>query len=398
MEFVNTTDPKLAGFGSEFAKRRAADFHPEDYSFEGQEELVTPSMIFYKERIENNMKKVVAAAGGTEHLIPHIKTHKTAEIVKMGMALGLGKVMAATIAEAELAASCGVEMVVLSYALVGPNRRRFLAMQGAFPKTEFLSLADDAGQLLLLSEAAREGDQTAQILIDVNPGLDRTGVLPDQIESFADAAAELPNIVLRGIHFYDLNDRALDPEAFRRKVFAQDDMITGHFEMLKKRFTSVDMLIVGGTPEMEYHVAYPYDDMYYSPGTMSLYDWTYVSNFPSMSYDPAAMIMTRVISHPAPGYFTLDCGTKAMSQDTRSTNGLLLGVEHAEPIGQNEEHWIFRMEEGFEEDRPPIGKEIFVMPAHICPNMMFYPEAFVVEGHKLVDTWKIAARDRVITF
>ncbi len=398
MEFVNTTDPKLAGFGSDYAKKRAADFRPEDYSFEGQSEIVTPAMIFYRKKIEENMRKAVMAAGGPDRLIPHIKTHKTAEIVKMGLKLGLRKVMAATIAEAELAASCGVSMVVLSYALVGPNRRRFLAMQSAFPKTEFLSLVDDAGQLALLSKAAGESGQSAQILVDVNPGLDRTGVLPEQIESFSGAAAKLPNIVLRGIHFYDLNDRALDPETFRSKVFSQDDMITGYYETLKRRYSTVDMLVVGGTPEMEYHVAYPYSDMYYSPGTMALYDWTYVCNFPSMDYEPAAMIMTRVISHPAPGFFTLDCGTKALSQDTRATNGILLGVEHAAPMGQNEEHWIFRMEEGHEAERPPIGKEIFIMPAHICPNMMFYPAATVVEGQIIVGSWKIAARDRVITF
>ena len=397
MEFVNYTDPKLAGFGSEYAKIRAREFKPELYEFQGQETLISPAMVFYEDLIRTNMRAVVEQAGGPEHLIPHIKTHKTAEIIRIGLELGLRRVMAATIAEAELAASCGVEMVVISYAMVGPNISRLLKLQETFPGTVFVALGDDIAQLSLLDRAAAEQGVKVHILIDVNPGLNRTGVLPEAVEEFAKTVTRLPHIVLRGLHFYDLNDRALDPEEFRRAVFAQDDMITVHYEKLKKAY-GADMLIVGGTPEMEYHVAYPYDDMYYSPGTMALYDWTYISNFPSMDcYRPAAMILSRVISHPAPGYFTLDCGTKALSQDTRATNGLLLGIEHAQPVSQNEEHWIFQMDPGFEEERPAIGKEIFIMPAHICPNMLFYPSAAVVKDGRLSGSWKIAARDRIIT-
>ncbi len=388
---------RYPGFGSDYERTLAGSINEDDYTFDGQESVFTPQMIFYKDIIEENIRKMIAAAGGADRLFPHMKTHKTAELLKLASDLGIKKVMAATIAEAELAAETGVPEIMLSYNLVGPNVGRYITLCLKYPQIAFYTLADDIVQLGRLSEAASAAGLTVNVLVDVNPGLNRTGILPESIFGFVESMDNLSGIRLCGIHFYEPNDRDIDPELFKENVMKQDEMIIGYYESVKASHPDVRFLVVGGTPELEYHAMVAHPDMFYSPGTNFLYDWTYAACFPSMDYRPAALIMSRVVSHPCDGVFTLDCGTKALSQDTRDSKGLLVGLTSCTELMQNEEHWVFKMLPGHEAERPEIGREVFIIPAHICPNMLFYPDVVAVSQGTICGKWKVAARDRFIT-
>ena len=72
-------------------------------------EVDSPALLVYPDLIEENIRRMIAMIGGNrERLRPHIKTHKMADIVRMQMAQGITKCKCATIAEAEMAAQCGV--------------------------------------------------------------------------------------------------------------------------------------------------------------------------------------------------------------------------------------------------------------------------------------------------
>ena len=64
---------------------------------------------------------MIDIAGGPQRLRPHVKTHKTREIARLELDAGITRHKCATIAEAEMLASCGVPDVLLAYNLVGPN-------------------------------------------------------------------------------------------------------------------------------------------------------------------------------------------------------------------------------------------------------------------------------------
>ena len=87
----------------------------------GAEALNTPGLIFFLERIEQNLAAVLRMVHGqADRLRPHVKTHKTREISRLWMALGVKKHKAATLVEAEMLAQEGAEDVLVSYPLVGP--------------------------------------------------------------------------------------------------------------------------------------------------------------------------------------------------------------------------------------------------------------------------------------
>ena len=112
-------------------------------------------------------------------------------------------------------------------------------------------------------------------------------------------------------------------------------------------------------------------------------------------HHPAAAVLTRVISHPGDGLFTLDTGIKAVSADP-NPRGVLVGMEDkCDSVMNSEEHWVFAMKPQYRDQRPAIGTVLYVIPTHICTTTALYDAAYVVSGGRLTDVWQVAARERV---
>ncbi len=386
------------GFDSEYAKKHARELTVDMYSFEGQSELLSPTLVYYKDIIEDNVDKVIAIAGGPEKLWPHMKSHKMTKMLDFLMSKGIDKVKCATVAEAEVAAKAGMKRIILSYPLVGPNIPRIVALIKAFPAVDFYAIGEDFGCLSALSDLAAADGMKVNVLIDVNSGLNRTGVPLRDLEALMARLAPLPGILLRGLHWYDAQFGEGDAAVREQKIAESNAALAVLFDRLRESFPSCDVIAMGGSPEFAYHAKFDYPYRYLSPGTVLIQDWGYSVNYPEMPYLPGAALLSRVISNPEDGYFTLDLGYKAISCDNKICRGLIVGLENYEEVFQNEEHWVFRMKAGFEADCPRVGDEIFVIPTHICPCSQLYPEVPIVVGGKFKEFWTVDARNRKITY
>ena len=61
------------------------------YTFEGQQDIVSPQLVYYPAIIRENIRKMIDIAGGAARLWPHIKTHKMAEVVQMQIEAGIDR-------------------------------------------------------------------------------------------------------------------------------------------------------------------------------------------------------------------------------------------------------------------------------------------------------------------
>ena len=104
----------------------------------------SPSLLLYPDRIVENIRRMIAIAGGPARLCPHVKTHKLPQVVGLKRAAGIRHFKCATVAEAEMVAGADGEHVLLSYPMVGPNIARWLELQRRFPRTNFSVVGDDA--------------------------------------------------------------------------------------------------------------------------------------------------------------------------------------------------------------------------------------------------------------
>lgn len=364
------------------------------YEIKNPEQLITPCLIYYLDMIKTNTEKAIALAGSAKRLWPHVKSHKAAEMVKLQIGYGITKFKTATIAEAEMAAAAGAEAVILAYPLVGPGPDRLIRLMKAYPNTEFYAIADHVSSLKLLSDTCEQQQCPVNVLIDVNMGMNRTGIVVSELEALYRYADTLSGLKLRGLHCYDGNHNQREFRERDQAVAACDHQILAIMERLKADGLCCEIAVAGGTPSFPCHAKD--SEWYLSPGTAFLTDAGYYHSLPDLDFEPAAALLTRVVSHPAPGLFTLDLGYKGIAADPAAQRGYIVGMEDAAVVLHSEEHWVFKRTT--DAPVPAIGSCLYVIPTHICPTSALYPEILVVQNKRIVDVWEVTARNRKLNF
>ena len=118
------------------------------------------------------------SAGDAGRLRPHVKTHKMAEVIRLCLAAGIDRFKASTIAEAEMTAEAGGRDVLLAYPVVGPTAERLAALVRKYPAVRFRAAVDSDRGIDDLEQAAAAAGVKIDALLDLNIGMNRTGVAP----------------------------------------------------------------------------------------------------------------------------------------------------------------------------------------------------------------------------
>lgn len=359
------------------------------YRLKNENEILSPALVYYKDLIVKNTQESIRIAGGAERLWPHVKSHKMKTMITMQIDMGITRFKCATLSEARMTASCGAEHILLAYPLVGPNIAAYVSLTKEFPDTHFYAIADDLTQLRALDREAAAQQASIGWFVDVNMGMNRTGVETAKLYDFI-TAADVENIVFSGLHCYDGHVHTTDLTARHAEVTKMVEAIADMLDRLEADGIEIPMIIAGGSPSFPCHAANP--DVFLSPGTVFLWDSGYAENYPDLPYTPAAAILTRVVSHPKAGMFTLDLGCKGIASDPAGSRGVVVGLENAEAAFQSEEHWTYRMLPGHEAERPAIGTVFYVIPTHVCPTTNLYSTVLVAENGEATGTWTVDAR------
>lgn len=364
------------------------------YELKYTEDIISPSLIYYIDIIQKNIEKAIEKAGSPDRLWPHVKSHKSLDLVKLQMRYGITKFKTATVAEAEMAAEAGAEKIILAYPLVGPNINRYINLTKAYPDSHFYAIGDDEKQLEQLSKACECNQVKMDTLIDVNMGMNRTGIAIDKLIPLCRYVCKLPGLHFSGFHCYDGNHNNKDFTVRNQEVMETDEKVGEVIKELNDTGIDVPIVVAGGTPSFPCHQQDT--DWFLSPGTAIITDAGYYMNLPDLNFIPGAALLTRVISHPAPGIFTLDLGYKGIASDPTIQRGYIVGLENAVPIVHSEEHWAFQIEDHTK--IPPIGTCLYVVPTHICPTTALYPEILVAKDGEIVEKWEVTARNRKINY
>lgn len=363
------------------------------YLIDDTDQIPTPALAVYRDRAQENLRRMIAVAGGAGRLRPHVKTHKMAQIVAMQLAAGIDKFKCATIAEAEMLARAGAPDVMLAYPLVGPNVARFAKLVAAFPQTRFSTLTDDAEALRAISRVFAAQGQSIEILLDIDNGMHRSGVAPEAATSLYSLLAELPGIKPGGLHVYDGHIRQFD--LAERTAQAQRDFVAADDlrQNLHDAGLPVPRVVAGGTPTFPIHAQRA--DLECSPGTCVFWDVSYATKFPDLDFLHAALLLARVVSKPTADRLCLDLGYKAVSPDNPQPRVALLDLSDAVPVVHSEEHFTVETSRAADFE---VGDCLYGVPYHVCPTVALYREAVVVESGRIVDRWLVAARDRMLSF
>jgi D-serine deaminase-like pyridoxal phosphate-dependent protein len=357
-------------------------------------QIDSPSLLILKEKVESNIDKMIVIAGGdSSRLMPHIKTNKMENVVRIMIDKGIKKFKAATIAEAELAAMSGAEKVLISHQLLGPKIDRLISLIEKYPNTKFASLADCNAVVDEISEKFSAKLITAEIYYDINNGMDRSGhEIDDQLAHGLKYAASISHIKLSGLHVYDGHIR--DDDFSDRKAKIEVGMKKVYEILVEMKSEIGDLeVIAGGTPAFTSHAFEKSRTL--SPGTCVLWDWGYGDKFAEQNFEFAALVMSRIISKPKRGILTTDMGHKAISSENPIDKRIrFLNHEDLKLVSQSEEHGVIETENW---DKYKVGDILLGVPYHVCPTVNLYDEAQIIENNKWTNTWKIEGRKRKIS-
>jgi len=310
------------------------------YMINNMDELDSPALVVYPERVKKNIQLAISMIGDVNRLRPHIKTSKAKEVAKLMMQEGIGKFKCATIAEAEMLAQCGAKDILLAYQPLGPKLKRFILLNQKYPLTRFGCLVDNKPSAEEQSLAFSSAGLSVDIFIDLNVGMNRTGIAPG-IEAVLlyKFCYSLPGFQLKGLHAYDGHIRDADFEQRKRNCDAAFDSVMSMKDSLSKDGFDVPEIITGGSPTFSIHCKR--ENIVCSPGTFVYWDKGYSELCPEQKFLPAAVLVTRIISKPKAGYLCLDLGHKSVAAENEITRRVyFLNAPELKPISQSEEHLV----------------------------------------------------------
>ena len=164
------------------------------YGIDGLETVVTPALAIYPDFVDANIEATLRMArGDANRWRPHIKTAKLGFVMRRLVDHGVVNFKCST--SLELLASCrsGARDVVVAYPMVGANADRVRAIASQYPGVRVSILAENESQA-----AAWEGTPVS-VFIDVNPGMDRTGIDQSRAADIVTLAKQLGD-GFRGLH------------------------------------------------------------------------------------------------------------------------------------------------------------------------------------------------------
>lgn len=365
------------------------------YQIENIETLDSPSVVVYREHLEHNIREMISKVdGNTQRLMPHIKTNKMPKVQELLVASGISHFKASTISEAEVAAAAGAKSVLIAHQLVGPKVDRFLKLISHFSNTRFSTIIDARSSAKYLNEKASSLGINVAVYIDINNGMDRSGIkVGPVLDDLIAFVSDCPNLDFKGFHVYDGHLRDTDFAVRNEKIEQGFKEITLLFENLKKEHVHIEM-VCGGTPSFTSHLLNK--DRVTSPGTCVLWDWGYSEKLQEQTFKYASLLVTRIISKPTEGIVTVDLGHKSVASENPIDKRVkFLNLDNYELLSQSEEHGVIKVANWGE---LKIGDVLYGLPYHICPTINLHDEVSLIESGEKTDTWEITARRRKLRF
>jgi len=362
------------------------------YEVSNIDQIDSPALLVYPKRVEHNINAMIANVDGkTNRLFPHVKTHKMKEVVEMQLKAGIRRFKCATIAEMEMSILAGAKYVLIAYQMTGPKIVRLRNLREKYPAVTVASLVDNLASAEQLATSFAERGLTANIYLDIDNGLNRTGCPLDETTFPLIASLfQVSKLNLIGLHVYDGQFRAANLAARKSGSDKAFRPIYGLIDKVKKTYNKEMEIISGGSPS--FTSATMRSNVYCSPGTVLLWDAGYAEMIPELDVQWAAVLMTRIISKPTKGIITVDLGHKAVGSENPMPNRIrFLNLTDYEAYKHSEEHLMVKVKNW---SKLTVGDVLYGIPYHVCPSVALHEEAYIIRENKWEENWQVVARKR----
>jgi D-serine deaminase-like pyridoxal phosphate-dependent protein len=356
----------------------------------------TPALVVDLDRLESNLRsfQAIVAAGG-KRFRPHAKAHKTPELARRQLEAGAAGIAVAKTAEAEVFVAAGCRDIVVAYPVVGEEKWVRLARLAREARLA-IDIDSEIG-VRGLARAASAAGASIDVLIEIDGGLERSGLPPsdlDGIERLARLVGELPSLRLRGIATYrgksfpggaDVSNEDAGREEAR--------LVVGVARRLRERRIAVDEVVAGSTATGG-AVATADGVTEVRAGAYVFFDGAQLAAGSATADDAALTVLATVVSVRPGGTVTVDAGSKTFGASKPPGGDMpfarALDVDAA-VVRLDEEHGVVALGDGVEVD---VGDRLRFMPYHASAAVDHADELVGVRGGRAVEILRVEARGK----
>ena len=343
----------------------------------------TPYLQIDLARLRRNIARAAEfAQGAGVALRPHVKTHKSVEIARLQLAAGAVGISVATIGEAETFVRNGVGDVFVAYPLwlddAAAGRLSDLTGDAAVAiGVDSVEGAANAGRLL--------GASTVEVLVEVDCGHHRSGVLPHDAGKVALAAVRT-GLTVRGVFAFPGHSYA--PGALASAAADESAALREAAGALRDAGIEPRVISGGSTPSLAHSDTEVLTEL--RPGVYVFGD---AQQWELGAMSPGSIALTcrsTVVSH-AGDRLVLDAGSKVLGADRAPyTTGFGRLPDHpdARIVLLSEHHAVVDLDGA---RLPPLGSQVDVVPNHVCNAVNLVDSVYAEESGEL-RPWSVAAR------
>ena len=361
-------------------------------------DLDTPALCLDLDKLERNIE--TARATTVRNGIaprPHGKTHKCPAIGRLQIAGGAVGICAAKVSEAEAFLEHGIERVMMTTSNVTPFKiRRAMALRQWYPG--FIQCTDNPQNARDLSDAAREAGIVADVIIDVDPGMHRTGMPPGQPAlELAQLVEKLPGLRLRGMMAYDGGSQHV--QGFKARRLQTLEKMAGPAEtcaLMQRAGLNTEIFSGGGTGtyNIDHEIAgftdvqcgsYAFlDSQYLAIGSADGNETIYTDFAPSLT------VVATVLNTNFEGRATADAGAKALT--INEPDPIVVGETGIAYRSRADEFGSIRYENPSRTYR--VGDKLELIIPHCDPVVNLWDQVYGTRNDKVEVIWPIYGRGR----
>ncbi|MBL8826413.1 MAG: DSD1 family PLP-dependent enzyme [Planctomycetaceae bacterium] len=278
-----------------------------------KDDLDTPALCLDLDVMDENIRLISAAcrAKGVNWR-PHVKGHKVGSIGKAEVDAGALGLTCAKLAEAEIMAAAGVKDLLIANIVVGPHKMARLVELRKI--ADPIVTVDHIDQVLPVSRAFQPTGMSCRVIIEVDIGLGRVGVLPGEPTlQLAQQIRALPGITFAGIMGYEGHLLTIaDPVEKQTQIHEALDRLVTTKQMLEANGCACPIVSCAGSGSYQISITHPGITEVQAGGAIFM-DVFYREKCGVQGLGNALTLVTTVNSRPAPDRAIIDAGRKSMN-------------------------------------------------------------------------------------
>ena len=359
-------------------------------------DLDTPSLILDMDILERNLQKMqTAAKHAGKNLRPHVKTHKCSSLARKQIETGAIGVCVAKVSEAEALVKAGFDDILITGPVVTPRKvERLVDLLTTAPS--LMVVVDHPSSIELFDAVLHAKGISMGVFLDVDVGLNRTGVRPPEALALAKKIVTSPNLILRGIQAYAGHVQHIRSYTTRKQTSYQclQEAIRV-FHELQVTVPTCTIFSASGTGTFDIDLTVP-EVTELQVGSYVCMDTEYLeigsadNDTRFVSFDPALRLLTTVISANHEDFVTVDAGLKSLYKDGGKPQVLTPENSVLEYDWFGDEYG--KITSADNSVLPPLGTVLELVTSHCDPTVNLFDSYYLTRGEKVIGIWPIDLR------